>query len=401
MTGSGERVPRQRDPAPAENTEPFGRAIPLGRWFGVRVGAHWSTLATLALFAYILAESALPSAEPGRTRLAYWLTGCVTAVVFLVTLLAHELAHAVVARHYGFRVQRITLWMLGGMTALEGEPPSPRADAFVAGAGPLASAVVGAISAGIAWTLGGAGLVGAAFVWLAGISLVLAVFNLLPGAPLDGGRLLRAILWARTHDRPRAEAGAARAGQVLGMFLIVLGFLEVLAGSMTGLWLALIGWFIVSGAMAERSAAGLSDLRGVRADEAMAAVSQPVPEWWTVRQLVDSFGPQLLGNPLLLVDFSGAPSGLMTLRDLDRVGADRQDEVRLRDLARIRGERLLRIPADADLGDVLPELSRHAGVAVVVDATGHPVGLITGGDLTRAAQLRKLGWHQTGVTHPV
>ena len=214
-------------------------------------------------------------------------------------LLAHELAHAVVARHYGMHVQRITLWMLGGMTSLEGEPPSPRADAFVAGAGPLTSLLAGGISALLAWSVGGAGLVGAALVWLAGINIVLAVFNLLPGTPLDGGRLLRALLWWRYHDRERAEVGAARAGQALGIALMVLGFLEVLAGSVTGLWLALIGWFVISGAAVERSTAGLAELHDVRAEQAMSPTPYPLPDWWTVNQLLGELTPDQAGQPAL------------------------------------------------------------------------------------------------------
>ena len=173
---------------------PFGTGIPLGHYGGVRVDAHWSVLVIVALLTELLAASVLPDAAPHHSRAAYIGIAAAGAVVFLAGLLAHELAHALVARHYGMPVQRITLWMLGGMTELGGEPPSPRADALVAAAGPATSLVLGGGFAGLAWLAGG-GLLGSALAWLAVVNVFLGVFNLLPGAPLDGGRLLRALLW--------------------------------------------------------------------------------------------------------------------------------------------------------------------------------------------------------------
>jgi Zn-dependent protease len=379
---------------------PFGRAIRLGRWAGVPVAAHWSTLATLALFAYVLADSALPAAEPHRSVAAYWITGSITAVVFLLTLLAHELAHALVARRFGMRVRGITLWMLGGLTTLDGDPPNPRADACVAGVGPLTSLLVGGISALAAWSVGGAGLVGAVLVWLAGINIVLAVFNLLPGTPLDGGRLLRAALWRRYRDRRRAEEGAARAGQALGIALMVLGFLEVLAGSVAGVWLALIGWIVLSGAAAERATAGLEELRGLRAEQVMSPVEHPLPDWWTVSQLLGDLTADRAGPPVLvLVDFSGAASGLITLGDLQRVPSERRPEVRLRELTGVRRDRLLLMKRDASIDRLAQQLPAHGGIALVVDEAQRPVGVIAAGELSRALQLAALGLRSDPTSH--
>jgi len=167
-------------------------SIPLGHVRGVEVDAHWSVLVTEGLFATVLATSTLPGAHPGDTGTAYWLVAVGTAVVFILTLLAHELAHAVVARAYGIQVNRITLWLLGGVTDLGGPSPTARADALVALAGPATSLGIGTVSAILAAIVGTSGLVGTALVWLASVSVLLAVFNLLPGAPLDGGRVLRA-----------------------------------------------------------------------------------------------------------------------------------------------------------------------------------------------------------------
>jgi CBS domain-containing protein len=259
----------------------------------------------------------------------------------------------------------------------------------------LTSLLVGGISALAAWGVGGAGLVGAALAWLAGVNVLLAVFNLLPGAPLDGGRLLRAVLWRRYRDRERADIAAARAGRGLGVALMVLGFFEVLAGGVAGLWLALVGWIVLSGAAVERSTAGLAALHGVLAGEVMSPVRSPLPDWWSVGQLLRELTAEQAAQPLLvLVDFSGAASGLMTLRDLQRVPAGQRQEVRLRDLSRIRGERLLVVGRDTPLDQLAPRLPAAGGIALVVDESRRPVGVVAAGDLMRAQQLAQLGWHR-------
>ena len=174
-----------------------------------------------------------------------------------MSLLAHELAHALVARHFGIRVERLTLWLLGGMAELGDEPPSARAELLVAGAGPLTSAAVGVGfgSAGVllSWA-GGPVAVVVVLLWLAMINVILAGFNLLPGIPLDGGRVLRAVLWWWHGDRVRAALTAAGAGHVLGLMMILAGLAELVAfGQLAGVWTLLMGWFLLLAADAERS----------------------------------------------------------------------------------------------------------------------------------------------------
>ena len=145
----------------------------------------------MVLFAVLIATVELPTSLPGSSTTSYWVASAVVAPLFFATLLAHEVAHAVTARHYGIRVRRITLWMLGGLTELEGEAPTPRADALIAAAGPAASLAIGAACAGAAWSADrwstdGWAVVPAALAWLAGINVLLGIFNLLPGAPWTG-----------------------------------------------------------------------------------------------------------------------------------------------------------------------------------------------------------------------
>jgi Zn-dependent protease len=377
--------PADRAQVDGRRDGPLGTGVPLGRWAGVPIAAHWSTAATLALFTWLLADSILPSAVPGYARLAYWTVGAVTAVVFLATLLAHEFAHAATSRHYGMKIKRITLWMLGGLTELDGDPPSPRADAWIAAAGPLVSIGIGLVGGALAWAAGFEGLVGAALVWLAQVSVVIGLFNLLPGAPLDGGRLLRAILWRHHRDRARASAGAARAGRVLGTALVALGLVEVVLGGFNGLWLALIGWFILGASNAERHAASLDRLRGTTVAEIMRRNPVTAPNWWTVTHLVDELWSQRPPDTIPVVDFTGCVSGVISLHRLDRVPPAHRDTTRLRDISVAAPT----LAPDAEVADCLPALQGGATV-VVVDGDGHPLGLISPDELTRTLQLAAL-----------
>lgn len=379
----------QRPNPGGKQAGPFGVGVPLGRWAGVPVAAHWSAAATLVLFAWLLADGVLPSAARGHPRGAYWAVGLGTAAVFLATLLAHEIAHAVTARHYGTRVKRITLWMLGGLTELDGDPPSPRADAWIAAAGPLVSIGIGLGCGALDRVAGLGGLVGAALIWLAAASVLLGLFNLLPGAPLDGGRLLRALLWHHYDDRARASAIAARAGRVLGTALIALGLVEVVLGGLDGFWLALIGWFISGGSNAERYVAGLDRLQGTTVAEIMSPSPLVAPNWWTVQRLRDELWNQSDPQELVpVVDFGGQLTGLVTLQRLTRVRPDQRDTTRLRDVASATPA----LPSGAPVADCLPAVQRGATV-IVVDA-GRPLGLITPEELTQA--LRQASLHDRG-----
>lgn len=368
---------------------PFGRGLPLGRWRGVPVRAHWSVLIVLGLFAWLLAELELPAMLPGQARTAYWITGVISAPVFFATLFAHELAHAVTSRHYGMRVERITLWMLGGMTELDGEPPSPKADALIAASGPATSLVVAGASWGLYWVIGGQSLVVVALLWLAEINLVLAVFNLLPGAPLDGGRLLRALLWWRYRDRVRATRAAAAAGRGLGFALVALGLLQVLAGGPFGLWLALVGWFIVSGANSERYAVHAERLRGLRVRDAIGHPPVTVGDWWTVQQFLDRLTPQQATQPAFpLVDVDGRLTGVIGVSNLAAVPPELRPTTRL---SAVPGRPAAVVEPDVSLPDVMLSLHVRGGTVIVVDQ-GRPIGVLTFDDLTRDVQLAQLGW---------
>jgi Zn-dependent protease len=257
--------------------------IRLGRIAGVQVGLHWSLLLIGGVLAADLAGRRFPATAPGYSGPAYELAAGATAFLFLGCVLAHELGHAIVARREGIGVDGITLWFVGGVTRLTSDAATPRAELSVSGAGPLVSFVLGVVMVGGGTALHAGAvspLLVAALTWLGVINIVLAVFNVLPGAPLDGGRLLYAFVWSRHGDRRRATRTASRAGEILGATLIGSGLLEFAFGAAAGggLWIAFIGWFLLTGARAEANAAAA---RAVTIGSRPTSARTDATEWST------------------------------------------------------------------------------------------------------------------------
>lgn len=232
----------------------------LGRVAGIDIGAHWSWLLVVGLIVWSLADGVFPATNPGLSDGTYLVMAVAAAVLFFASIVLHELGHALQARRDGIPIDGITLWVFGGVAQLRGEPPSAGAELRMAAAGPAVSVALGAICLLVALALPLPAAVDAVAFWVGQMNLYLAVFNLLPAFPLDGGRVLRALLWARRHDYVSATRTAARWGTGFGQLLIALGLLLVIfVGDFGGLWLSFLGWFVVAAAEAERQAALVRD----------------------------------------------------------------------------------------------------------------------------------------------
>ncbi|ORV82592.1 zinc metalloprotease [Mycobacterium interjectum] len=369
-------------------------AIPLGRVAGFPVKVHWSVLVILWLFTWSLA-STLPSTAKGYSPLAYWLAGAGGATVLLASLLAHELAHAIVARRAGVAVESVTLWLFGGVTALGGEAKTPKAAFRIAIAGPATSLALAATFGGLVAALhsvGAAPVVVGVASWLAVINLLLGLFNLLPGAPLDGGRVLRAYLWRRHGDMVRAGIGAAHAGRVLAFILIALGLAEFVAGGLVGgVWLAFIGWFIFAASREEETRITTQQLfAGVRVCDAMTARPHTAPGWITVEDFIQRYvlGDRHSAYPV--ADRNGAIVGLVTLGQLRDVAPGRRDTTTVAEIALP----LDAVPTAGPQEPLTALLERMGPVgarsrALVVDAGG-VVGIVTPSDITRLMDIYRL-----------
>jgi Zn-dependent protease len=365
----------------------------LGRIAGVRIGVNWSVLLIFGLVAFGLAAGRLPEGYPDRPWPVYAVVGLVTAVVFFASLLAHELAHAVVARRHGVGVDDIVLWLLGGATRMRAEAPSPAAELRISGAGPLVSAVLGVLFALCAWLLNaagaGPGVEGAA--WLAAINVLLAVFNTIPAAPLDGGRLLRSFLWWRTGSRLRATAGAATAGQVFGWTLLVAGLLGFLWTAWPGgLWLALVGWFLLAAAAEEGRQARVRELlTGMAVRDAMTPDPVTAPARLTVGELLadGAFGGRHAAFPVAGRGEGAAPVGLVTVDRAGHVPPEERPRTTVDEIMLPLQEARVAAPDEA-LGDLVPRLEPGPEHRVLVLERGRLVGIVAPSDINQAVRQR-------------
>jgi Zn-dependent protease len=247
----------------------MGSSIRLGRIAGIEIGINWSWLVVFGLIAWSLAGAVFPSTNPGLAHGTYIAMAIVAAACFFASLVLHELGHAIVAQRNHIRIDGITLWLFGGVAKLGGTMPSAGSEFRVAIAGPLVSLVVGVALTLIAWLVPLPDAVDAVAAWLGYSNLILLVFNLLPALPLDGGRVLRSALWQLWRDYRRATGAAVRLSRVLALLLILGGLvLLVVQGAYSGLWLAFVGWFLLSAAASEARAA-----RGTPPDVTVATVA--------------------------------------------------------------------------------------------------------------------------------
>jgi len=383
------------------------QSVRFGRVAGLPVGAHWSVVIILGIFADVLAASVLPANDPHQPAVAYWAVGFIAAACLLASLLAHELSHALVARRNGVGVRSITLWMLGGVAELEGEPPSPGADLRIALAGPAASLIAGAVFIGAAAAIGQAGgpaLAVAAAAWLGVMNGLLAIFNLLPGAPLDGGRVLRAALWRRYGDRDRAATAAAAGGRYLGALLVGLGLVELvlLRSLLGGLWLMLIGWFLTSAAAAEQRAVTIScALRGLRVADVMSPHPEIAPGWASVAEFtarVAAARPPQRAFPVLSA--GGSLAGVVVMAGLARI-RPRERSLRRVEQVALAVPGAYRVAPEDPAAGLAARVPLGGEVAAIVLDEGRIVGMVTTADLRQALLRRRLavgsGWPSGGA----
>ena len=368
-------------------------ALPLGTAGGIPVRVNWSAAVIFALIAFGLAAWDFPAVDPYQSPLTYVLAGVLTTAVYLASLLAHELAHSLVARRYGVTVKGITLWLLGGISELGGEAPGPAAEARIAAAGPLTSLLLGGVFIGLAALAGAghparasvAGVVFTALAYLGVSNVALAVFNVIPAAPLDGGRLLRAVVWWRTGDRVKATVWASRAGQVFGWICIAGGlYVFFLTRNWTWLWFSLIGWFLVGSATAEAQQAVLtSQLRGIRVSQVMTPDPVTIPGSMTVSEFLDDYMFRARHQSFPVTrDGGDTVTGLVTLDRIKHLPASQRDRTRLADIACPLADIATASPQDS-VADLLPRLTECADRRALVFSDSHLAGIITPSDITR------------------
>ena len=369
-----------------------GRSIRVARIAGIDIGISPWWLLVVALFSYELGRTYFPEAAPGiSSGLAYAL-GLASVLVLFASILLHELGHAIVARRHGVEVQEIDLWLLGGVAKMRGEARAPGDELRYALAGPAVTAVIAACFGALALLLPSSVPAAArAFVeYQFLIQAFILVFNLIPAFPLDGGRVLRAILWARLDSMQRATDIAARVGRAFGSLIAGLGVVALLEGDYGGIWFVLIGIFVVSAAGQQ---AGLSrrsiSVQAQAASQLTGMNAVPIPGGLSLEQAANDYFGRYPHTAFPVVDADGRAVGLITIdalraalratggasRDGEHVAdvADRDPSLIVHDGAEVAA--LLERPAFARVGS-----------AVVVDAAGHPIGIVASARGPRASE---------------
>src|SRR5579864_1397710 len=368
-------------------------SIRLGRVFGIEVGLHFSwfliaLLITMSLSAQF--QQNHPEWGPG----VIWTTSLMTALLFFAALLAHEMSHALVARSHGLKTREITLFALGGVAQIEKEPEDPKTEFWVGIVGPFTSAVVGLVSLGLAWLAGWRVSATpetpllAMLVWLGYINLMLAAFNMIPGFPLDGGRILRAIIWWSTHDGTRATQLAARIGQLVALCFIALGIFRFFAGAgFGGLWIAFIGWFLMQAAGSSYTTVTLTaNLKNVHVSDVMTRDCVSVDGNLNVQTFVED---HLLrsGRRCFVVEQNSQIIGLVTPHEVKNLERQRWPYTTLYDVMRPL-DQVHTVTPSTPVMEALETMGRDDVNQLPVVSGNHLDGIVTRANVIQFLQTR-------------
>ncbi len=366
--------------------------IKLGRIGGIEIGLHYSWFVIALLIAFSLATH-FRSINPSWNAASVWTAALVTSVLFFVTLLLHEFAHSLVAMSSGLRVRAITLFALGGVSQIEEEAQDAKTEFWIAIVGPLTSLLIGLLCLGIALALGWRpgreprSPVSSVLIWLGYINIGLAAFNMIPGYPLDGGRVLRAVAWWITKSMERATKIAATNGQVVAFLFILYGIYRFFVGaSIGGLWIAFIGWFLLDAARSSYVQVGVvSGLRGHRVSDLMVRDCTSVPSYLSVRDFVDEF---LLhsANRCFVVVQDGNPIGIVTAADVKQVPRDRWMQSSLQSVMRSL-EKMPTVPPDMPVMQALEVMGRTNANELAVVSSGKLEGIFSRNQIARFLQI--------------
>ncbi len=377
-------------------------SVRLGRIWNIPIGLSTSWFFIFALVTWSLATGIFPATIPGLDAGVYWLLGLVTSVLFFSSVLAHELGHAFFALRNSVPVRAITLFFFGGVAEITREPKNAGAEFRIAIAGPLVNVMLAALFGGLAVLGQGLPMVEGPALWLARINLMLALFNMIPGFPLDGGRVLRAIVWHFSGDEFRATKLATGTGQLVAFGFIGMGVFNAFTGDFAnGLWLAFIGLFLNSAAAGSRQqAVAHKALEGMTAGQLMSRSTLRVPSWVTVGDALD---PQTLsqGHRAFLVQDFGQFRGLFTLTDAARVPRSQWTQTKIEQVMTPRAK-LIAIGPDAEIVAAVQAMD-EAGIQhipIVDPLTGDVLGLLSRDEVftyTRVqAELAAAAAHRKG-----
>ena len=356
----------------------------IGRIFGIPIDLHPTWFVVFLLVTFGLAGN-LNVEHPEWSATLRVVGAAATSLLFFASILLHELGHSVVALRHRVPVLSITLFIFGGVAMLEREPDSARAELQIAIAGPIVSALLALLFGGLAAIAPDDSLPASTLGWLSLINAGVAVFNLLPGFPLDGGRILRAFLWWRSGDLDRATRFAANVGQWIAYAFIAWGALRAVGGDVGGLWTAFIGWFLLSAARATvRQATVDTSLRGLRARDLMSPDVARIPASASVGRFARDL--VMRGRRWALVERDGTPVGLISLTDVRRLTPEEWDGTVVGQVATPMAK-VLTATLDSPARELLRAMATRQVNQIPIEENGKILGAVTREALVQAIEM--------------
>lgn len=367
--------------------------IPIGKAFGISLRLHYSWFFIFALVTWILAGTYFPSTYPTWSLSARIAAGLITSVLFFGSVLVHELMHSIVSQRQGIRVQSITLFFLGGVSQITSEPKQPGDEFRMAIVGPLSSLVIGGILLGVYYQWHTVDTFAVQFItaiayWLGYINLLLGIFNLIPGFPLDGGRVLRSLIWWRSSNLTSATRIASNVGRAVGFVFIFVGIYFIFTGNwLNGIWLALIGWFLESAAVGSYQQLLMQEmLKGHVASEIMSGDCVVVPPDMTIDHLVND-NILASGRRCFPVGSGSEIMGLMTLHNVKEVPRDQWSTETVKE-AMTPFDKLRWVRPDEELSSILQILTEDNINQVPVVQDNKIIGMVTRENLLNFVHVR-------------
>lgn len=356
---------------------------------GIEIKIDTSWVFIFGLITWALARHYFPTQYPHWPNGQYWLVGLIASLLLFSSVLAHELAHSVVARSRGGEVRSITLFFFGGVAEISEEPETPAKEFIIALVGPLSSLIIAALFFGLWHSMQGINEPIAALArYLSIINGILALFNMIPGFPLDGGRVLRAIAWKATGDLKRATRIASVTGQAVAFLLIIFGISQILRGLFfNGLWTALIGWFIHSAAVrGYRTVLMKETLKDVRAKDLMDTAFETIDGFISVQELIEDHILKKKERSFLITD-GGELAGIVCLEDAKAVPPNKRTDTKVREIMTPR-DKLEAVSPEDDGNQILAKLSSGKIHQVPVIEEGNIKGLVCRADILDFIHLR-------------
>jgi Zn-dependent protease len=367
--------------------------IPIGKAFGISLRLHYSWFFIFALVTWALAAAYFPSEYPSWSLSARIAAGLITSILFFASVLVHELMHSIVSQRQGVPVQSITLFFLGGVSQITSEPKQPGDEFRMAIVGPLSSLVIGGILLGVYYQWRTVDTFAVQFVtgiayWLGFINVFLGVFNLIPGFPLDGGRVLRSLIWWRSRNLTSATRIASNVGRAVGFVLIFIGIWFIFTGNwFDGIWLALIGWFLESAAVGSYQQLLMQEmLKGHVASEVMSGDCVVVPPDMTIDHLVNG-NILTSGRRCFPVGSGSEIMGLMTLHNVKEVPRDQWTTETVKE-AMTPLDKLKWVRPDEELSSVLRILTQDNINQVPVVQDNKIIGMVSRENLLNFVHVR-------------